>query len=282
MTIAVPQQADSDERLIGLWLHGKAASTKTAYTADVASFRAYAARPLRAIMLGDVQDWTDSLAPLKASSRARKTASVKSLFSFAHRIGFVAFNVAAVVRLPPVENVLSERILPEGDVHRMLALETHPRNRAMLNLLYGAGLRISEVCGLSWRNVQSRNDAGQVSVFGKGGKTRIVLLPVSVWRLLEGLRGDAVSDAAVFASRNGGGHLDPASVDRVVKAAAKRAGLSVKVSTHWLRHASASHALDRGCPISMVQAGLGHASIATTGRYLHAKPGDSHARYLGL
>ncbi len=68
---------------------------------------------------------------------------------------------------------------------------------------------------------------------------------------------------------------------RVVKAAARQAGLGGAVSAHWLRHAHASHALDRGAPVSLVQATLGHASVATTGRYLHARPNDSSARYLG-
>ena len=85
----------------------------------------------------------------------------------------------------------------------------------------------------------------------------------------------------MFVSRTGG-HLDPSAVHRIVKAAAKRAGISAEASAHWLRHAHASHSLERGAPIHLVQATLGHASVATTGRYLHARPSDSSARYLGV
>jgi site-specific recombinase XerD len=67
-----------------------------------------------------------------------------------------------------------------------------------------------------------------------------------------------------------------------VKRAAARAGLSAEVSAHWLRHAHASHALERGSPIHLVQATLGHADISTTGRYLHARPSESSARFLGV
>jgi len=67
---------------------------------------------------------------------------------------------------------------------------------------------------------------------------------------------------------------------RIVQAAAKRAGLEVHVSPHWLRHSHATHALERGAPIHLVAATLGHASVATTGKYLHARPTDSSARYL--
>lgn len=78
------------------------------------------------------------------------------------------------------------------------------------------------------------------------------------------------------------GTLDASQVHRIVKAAAARAGLSADVSTHWFRHAHASHSLDRGATIYLVQATLGHASVATTGRYLHARSTDSSARYLGF
>jgi integrase/recombinase XerD len=79
-----------------------------------------------------------------------------------------------------------------------------------------------------------------------------------------------------------GGHLDPRQVRRIVLGAAERAGLEAKVSPHWLRHAHASHALDRGAPVHLVAASLGHASIATTGRYAHARPSDSSSRYLAV
>ena len=118
-------------------------------------------------------------------------------------------------------------------------------------------------------------------MFGKGNKTRTVLLPLSVWAALISIRGTAADDAPIFRSRRGG-HLDVSQVVRVVKAAAKRAGLSAAVSPHWMRHAHASHALDRGAPIHLVQTTLGHASVATTGRYLHARPTESSSRYLPL
>ncbi|HYQ91573.1 MAG TPA: tyrosine-type recombinase/integrase, partial [Candidatus Competibacteraceae bacterium] len=76
--------------------------------------------------------------------------------------------------------------------------------------------------------------------------------------------------------------LDRSQVHRIVRAAARRAGLTMPVSPHWLRHAHASHALERGAPIHLVQQTLGHASVATTGVYLHARPGDSSALYLAV
>ena len=124
--------------------------------------------------------------------------------------------------------------------------------------------------------------AGQITVYGKGGKTRVVLLSSETWTELITLKDDGGSDHPVFASRKGKGHLHPSQVKRIVQAAAERAGIEAPVSPHWLRHAHASHALDRGAPIHLVQATLGHASVSTTGKYLHARPEDSSARYLGI
>ncbi len=97
------------------------------------------------------------------------------------------------------------------------------------------------------------------------------------------LRGDALSGHAVFWSRVGddkGRHLDRTQVYRIVAAAAERAGIEGKVSPHWLRHSHASHSLEHGASIHLVQATLGHSDITTTSRYLHARPDDSSAMYL--
>ena len=93
-----------------------------------------------------------------------------------------------------------------------------------------------------------------------------------------GRRGAAKAEELVFQTRSGK-PLDRGRVRVILRRAAQRAGVTDSVSPHWLRHAHASHALDHGAPIHLVQATLGHASVATTGRYLHARPTDSSARY---
>jgi integrase/recombinase XerD len=85
-------------------------------------------------------------------------------------------------------------------------------------------------------------------------------------------------DAPIFRSRNGETGLRQVMVHYIVKKAAARAGLSAAVSAHWLRHAHVSHALDRGAPAHLVQATVGHASLATTSTYAHARPNDSSSR----
>lgn len=120
-------------------------------------------------------------------------------------------------------------------------------------------------------------------MFGKGGVTRSIQLPPSVWRNISQFRGaHGPPTAPVFRSRKKGGAIQPVAVLRIVRKAAARAGIDLPVSPHWLRHAHASPALDRGAPIHLVQATLGHVSINTTGRYLHARPKESSSRFLDL
>ena len=273
-----------DAQIIELWVKKHPSSyTRDCYRYDSDRLLNHAQKPLSRITLGDLQNFayaltTVGLAPI---SRARTLAAVKSLFAFCHRMRYLHVNPAAELTLPSYENRLAERILAEEDVHRMLAAESKPRDRVLLRLLYAAGLRVSEACRLLWRNLRASGDAGQLTVFGKNGRTRAIPVPAAMWSELIRERGEAGAEELVFASRSGKA-LDRGCVCRIVREAAKRAGIADNVSPHWLRHAHASHALDHGAPIHLVQATLGHSSVATTSRYLHARPGDSSARFLAL
>jgi site-specific recombinase XerD len=229
-------------------LHGRPVTTQRAYAYEVQGLLlAVIGKPLTQITLGDLQSYFSGLESLAPASRARAVNAARSLFRFAQRIGYLQFNPAAAILSPKIKNALAERILSESDVHRLLALEPHPGNRVLLRLMYAAGLRVSEACGLKWRDVVEREGAGQIAVYGKGGKTRVVLLSPETWAELISLKGeDVAADDPVFASRKGKGHLHPSQVIRIFGAAGKRAGIEAPVSPHWLRHAHVSHASDRG------------------------------------
>lgn len=273
------EQAHNDVELVDLWLHGKAALTQKAYRADWAMLAADVQKPLRQVTVGDLQHFVSSLAQLAPASQCRKIAATKSLFSYALRIGYVQFDAASALTVPKLKDRLSERIISEAQVQRLLELEPSARNNALLRVVYFSGLRISEACSLTWRDLRGTKEGGVATVFGKGGKTRAVIIPPKLWRTLAALRRGATEDAPLFRSMKGGA-LDPSAVHRIVKAAVKRAGLPAEMSCHWLRHGHASHATDHGCPPHELQASLGHASLATTTRYVHARPGTGSAKYL--
>lgn len=204
----------------------------------------------------------------------RRLKALKSLLSFAARLGYMPFNVGAAIRGPKVEQKLAERILSERQVFGLLeAVEDQPRDHALLRLLYNGGLRVSELVALRWRNLVD----GIANVTGKGGKTRVVRLSRGTWAELQALRTDETfGEDYVFP-------MSACNAWKRVKRAARLAGIKdLPVSPHFLRHSHGTHALRRGADLATVRDTLGHESISTTGRYLHARPDKSSGDYLAL
>jgi integrase/recombinase XerD len=269
------------QQLMKLWLSGLSRHTQRAYTSDANRFFAIVQKPMREVTLPDVQAFADHLQTLDLvdGTRHRILSAVKSMAAFAMRVGYLQFDVASVLRMPSGKDTLSERILDEDEVRRLIGSTTTLRDRLMLQLIYVAGVRVSELVALKWSDTLAHRGAGQITVLGKGKKTRTIRLEAPMWNALQASRGDAGNDVPIFVSRRGG-HLDQSQVYRIVKDAAVRAGINKPVSTHWLRHCHASHALDHGAPIHLVQQTLGHSSVATTSKYLHARPNESSSRFL--
>ena len=270
----------TNTELINLWLHGKSANTVDGYRRYAERFFASVGdKPLREITLMEFQLWEMSL---KCSDNSKRVAvgAIKSLFSFAKELGVISSNLGILVKSPKAKISLAERILTEEEVQNLINHATNLRDKAIIRLLYYAGLRVSELCALKWRDLKPRKDGGgQITVFGKGDKTRAVLVGKGIWRSVNDLKDYASKNDPVFVSREGG-HLHRSMVFLIVKNAAKRAKIEGNVSPHWLRHSHASHSLDRGAPIHLLQKTLGHSSVAITEMYLHAKPTDSSGLYL--
>ena len=144
-----------------------------------------------------------------------------------------------------------------------------------MHVASGLVLRFSEVVALVWADVLERDDRLQLSVTGKGGFVRQVLLPEVVPKSLLSIRGDAGANDPVFPSRKGGGRLPERAILGMLKRTAIKAGVNTAVSPHWLRHAHGSHAIDRGASLPEVQQTLGHSNVSTTSGYLHARPDTS-------
>jgi integrase/recombinase XerD len=236
---------------------------------------------LRGATIEDVCDALGRITQGVAETTGRQyVLRVKSLLSYAHRLGYAQFNAGAAIRVrSDARNrgaTLAKRIISEVDIALLVRGARTKRDRVLLEVLYAGGLRVSELAGLTWSDIVAR-DKGQVqlSVLGKGGIVRQVLLPEAVSRALLSLRGDTGANDAIFASRKTDARLTERAVLGIVKRAAARAGIDAPVSPHWLRHAHASHAIDRGATLPEVQSTLGHGNIATTSGYLHARPESS-------
>jgi integrase/recombinase XerC len=205
---------------------------------------------------------------------ARKLASLRALFRWLERTERIATDPAASLRTPrrdrPLPKVLSreeiDRLLaaPEGDT--ILAR----RDRAILETLYSAGLRASELVGLDVENLDLAG--GVVRVRGKGRKERLALLGAPATRAvreyLELRRAKGLADPALFLNHRGG-RLTARSVQRVLERTLIAAGLAGRATPHTLRHSFATHLLDAGADLRAVQEFLGHASLSTTQIYTH-------------
>ena len=304
--LVIVPQGTTEDKLIELWIRlKKSQHTQRAYRRDIEVFRSFVEKPLSEVTLEDALDFHDILDELEIktrdgqvklledNSKRRILNAVKSFYSFAHTSGLFPTNVMASIKPPSAKSAISQRILSEAEVLRMILLERNPRNHAILHTLYAGGLRVSELCKLRWRHVIRRPVGVQLDVMsGKGDKQRHVLLPESSWKVLSSLRKDSSADDFVFQSRQEvsregyykGTRLDTTTVFRIVREAAKQAGIEnwAEVSPHWLRHCHGSHALDRQAPLTVIRDTLGHSNISVTNEYVKARPEQSSSSYLPL
>lgn len=298
--ITIIPENSTDSNVIDLWLHGRPETTKNAYQADIEMFLQFTqGKSFHDINLKDLQDYVDSLEG-EQTSIARRISALKSLFSFCYWTGYLPINKCAMIKPPKLETKLAERILSESQIQKIIALETDQRNHLILRLFYNAGMRCSELVKLRWIDIKPNKNGGQVRISGKGTKERYVVISPETYQKLLEMREDALDTNFVFQSHKYKGQpLDRSQVNRIVKKAAIRAGVEAyeeevdikgkqakrknsRVSPHWLRHAHASHALDRGATLPLVRDTLGHSSIAVTNKYSHAKPDESSGMYLPI
>jgi integrase/recombinase XerD len=272
-----------------LWLaaeRGRSINTLTAYRRDLRAYASWLAE--RGLAVREVAE-TDVIAYIGAlrerglapASVARSLVPVRSLHRFLAAEGQVAIDPAAHVERPRVPRGLP-KALSEEEVARLLAAPTGDeaiarRDRAMLEVLYGTGVRVSELVGLSLGDVDL--DASLLRAFGKGSKERIVPIGGHATRALVSWLGDGGrpelapaqwrrrGDAeAVFLGARGGRLTRQGAWD-VLRRHGEQVGLAGRLSPHVLRHSCATHMLDHGADIRAVQELLGHASITTTQLY---------------
>lgn len=275
-------RASHDEEILLSWLDSlTSAHTKRNFETTARAFLANLPAGLRNSSVEDVRDAIAAITMSSAPTTARQyVLRVKSLLTYSHRLGYTTFNAGTVIRVKS-DNVsrgarLAKRIISEVQVGLLVRAAQNRRHRIMLEVLYAGGLRVSELTGLTWADVITRDhDQVQLAIIGKGGVERQVLLPPIVSKSVLSLRQGAPAASPVFANQRTGEPLTERAVRAAMKRAAKAAGIEQPVSPHWLRHAHASHAIDKGATLPEVQETLGHASITTTSGYLHARPGTS-------
>ena len=269
----------SIERFLTLLATQRAPSTVDAYSRDLADLVAFLGEPASGASVEDLERWLADLRSreLAASSISRRLAAARSFYKHLVLLGERPDNPASELT-PPRRPRKLPRTLSPGEVERLCvaATGTHPRqlrDRALVELLYGAGLRVSEAVGLHRGSVDL--DERFVRCIGKGDKERIVPLGregVEALRVYLA-RGRPFLDRRhrpeLFLNARGGG-LTRAGAFLILRKLAEAAGLDPqRVHPHLLRHSFATHLLEGGADLRSVQEMLGHADLATTELYTH-------------
>jgi integrase/recombinase XerD len=215
---------------------------------------------------------------LSATSTARLVAATRGFFRFLRLVGTIEKNPADDLQAPRALQSLP-RFLSLDDIDTLLAATSDPsprglRDRALVEVLYATGLRVSELCHL--RLTDLRADEGYLQCFGKGGKQRIVPLgdaaALAVRRYVQDGRGVLTRGRQspwLFVNARGGARLSRVGCWKILKAQGRRAGIRAHLSPHVLRHSFATHLLERGADLRAIQAMLGHADLTTTQIYTH-------------
>lgn len=223
----------------------------------------------------------------KKSSIGRKLSSLKSFFRFLLREGELERDPTILIGTPKKEQPLPTH-LPVDDMFRLLETPDNDsssgvRDRAILEVLYSCGLRVSELVGLNWEDIDANLEV--VRVNGKGNKERIVPIGRKALDALDRYRqvlselivpkrrnavlaGGVVAVTSVFLNSRGG-RLTTRSVARLVGGHARDCGIALRTSPHALRHTFATHLLDAGADLRAIQELLGHSSLSTTQKYTH-------------
>jgi integrase/recombinase XerD len=262
---------------------GLSVNTVSAYRRDLAKFSEFAKKRKLALETVSRDDLVDFLASLyrqklESKSVARHLVSLRNFFRFAQIQELVPADPSVNLESPKIRRSLPgylrleevERLLAQPDSKTPFGL----RDRAMLEVLYSAGLRVSELVGLRVSDLDTK--VGCVRCIGKGDKERIVPIGKKALAIVDGylhaarprLLGKAVGSPTLFVNRRGGA-LSRVGVWKILSAYGRRAGLRVPLTPHMLRHSFATHLLERGADLRSVQLMLGHADISTTQIYTH-------------
>ena len=291
-----------DDQLLDAWLShlrvekGLAARSVEAYATDLVRFAVYARqdlqRPFVDVEGGDVASWMIALSKdgLTARAQARKLSALRGFYKFLIAERLVTNDPTKLVSGPRLPRKLPH-VLTFPEVEALLAAPdvSNPRgvrDRAMLQLMYASGLRVSELVGLKMADVDL--DQAVVAAFGKGGKRRLVpfgeVARESLLQYLQTVRGAFTGRRVcsdLFVTQRGGA-MTRQGFWKLVKRWAVVAGIDRPISPHKLRHSFATHLLERGADLRAVQTMLGHSDIVTTQIYTHVSVDHlraTHARF---
>lgn len=282
----IPGRNLEDLAIIGSWLFQKSTKTQRYYRRIVKEFfNFYPELFLKTTQVTHLSLFIKTFGDHTDSTRNTYKNALCSLFSFAQKTGYTERNPALMLETIKTVDRLYSKVLSREQVEQMITKEINPRNKLILKIFYFTGIRVDELCKLRRNSLQKSSDnLYYLLVEGKGKKVRSIFLPQhlvdSLLEFILDLRTMHLFCSLRIKESELEKPLNASQVFRLVKKAALNAKVSVQPSPHWLRHTCATHSIEAGAPIHVVQKTLGHESISTTGKYLDIRPRESAGTYL--
>jgi len=273
------ERTTDDQQLIDMWCNRSRKSdsknTATTYCHIAETFMADVGKPLQAIKYPDLADWLDGLnnSDLSINTRRLKVNAIRSLFAFAHELGYIRINPAKLIKPPAKEETKHRKMLSEEEIVRLVSADLNARDQAILRVLYSSGMRVSELINLRWQDVIETGDKAVLVIRGKGSKTREAGISSSAYKAMLNIKPEFIEQTSFIFLSNQKRQMDRTTINWLFSKLSKILGH--KISPHWFRHSHASHALARGANPVDVQEQLGHSSLEITTGYTHKQKNSS-------
>ena len=271
----------TDDQIIADWLLGKSKKTQRVYFQAIKQLNRFLDhKPLITITKPDIQSFLYSHQQKgnKPSTIKGKLSAISSLFKHCLLENYREYNPCRNIKLQKQDKEdkkqqtkdIRQKTIPQDEIKLIIQNAVNERDAVLFELIYGLGLRMHEALNLAWSDIYHDGQKWQCKIIGKGNKIRFNVIPDKLYQKMKNFD----TEEYIFLS-NRGKKLSLRACDKNFHTACNRAGLSSELSTHWLRHSHASHALANGNSLVSVRDQLGHSSIAITSLYLHSNESTS-------
>ena len=274
-------RAENDSELITTWLlHQSSKLTRQHYQSNIKQFIRFIGLSLEEVKIEDINGFVRmlELKGNKPSTIKGKLSTVKSLFSFAYKVGYLTSNVTVLVKSTKVNKRIASMRIEHEDIRKMVDGTNSKRDRLIIKMMFFLGLRVSEVLRLKWSDFYQN----KVFISGKGNKERSLNLPEELFLELSELKSE-FNPTFVFTAYQKDEQLKRQAVNIMLNRLKKRLGIDANIHPHKFRHEHSMTSLDNGCDIHLLSRSLGHGSVSITeSYYLNGREKQSSSNFITL
>lgn len=269
----------TDEKLILLWLNSQKVSTRKTYSYNIDQFFYLVGTEVKDIKLDHIINYQNYLIDNYSQNSVKtKIATVKSLFTFAFKTGYISINPMNLISTGTGTSAINQRFIEEDILLDIIYKNRNEKNikaTVLSLLLYKTAMRISEAIKLKWNDFCPCQNGYIITIMGKGNKQRVINIDREFYSFICQLKSDSIYVFTGYKEE----HLKRTQGYNLVK---DFFADIPELSPHWLRHCHSIHSLDNGVPIDDLRKSLGHSTLVMTSRYLDARPSKSSSQFIKI